>query len=201
MFTLTENLEWSDTEEAFLQRWFTDQQFLVRAVTIIRHLEDTPREDVAYVLREQHRGKKELNTQPRKQEVLACFLKDYDYRRLECTVYREEELPGAFECPQSILESLQPTTDPQARIWRAQCWLRVQHPLQTGDRIAFALELPIPRIPAGKPFTLTWVGSQLHFTDAQGQSYHIPLWQHYPYLVLTPSLEDAREGVSDSGGK
>lgn len=182
MFTIVENLE-ASTVETFLQRWFTIENFRVTAVEVVCHLEDAPREDVAYILREQklRRGRRNIDVA---KDVLIAFLKDYDSRRLECHVYQEQEMPGAFDCPRSILEQLSPSTDQAVLAWRKQCWQRLQHPLENGDTIAFDVDISVPPIPAGVPVTVEWRGLTPLFTNEYGH-YHVPLWRMYPYSILS----------------
>ena len=189
MLTITENLEASETAETFLQGWFTSDHFRVTAVEVVRYLEDVPREDVAYVLREQQRrGRRRIDAA---KEVLIAFLKDYDYRRLECLVYCEREMPLAFDCPRSILEQLPPSEDQVVLAWREQCWQRQRHPLSHGDIIAFDVAIPVPFIPAGVPLKVKWRGSSPVFTNTLEQSYQVPLWRMYPYSILSESRTDS----------
>lgn len=191
MFTITEDIPASENVETFLHRWFTVETFRVTAVEIVCHLEDVPREDVAYILREQKSGRGERNVDATK-EVLIAFLKGYDLFRLECQIYREREMPLAFDCPGTILEQL-PSDDQTVLAWREQCWQRQRHSLENGDIIAFHVDIPTPFIPAGLPVTVKWDASIPLFVDELGQSYHIPLWRMYPYSILSAGHADVRE--------
>jgi len=174
MYYIHETLNASETIETFLQRWFTQKPYLVQFVTIVRHLQDVPREDVAYVLRKRRNGEN---------EVLIVFLKDYDVHRIECHGYREQEMPGAFDCPRSILEQLPPSTDQVVLAWRKQCWQRIHTPLRTGDTITFDVNTPL--VPAGVPVEMIWESSSPVFINSTGQRFHVPLWKMYPYSLLS----------------
>ncbi len=184
MLTITENLSALETVETFLQQWFTVEPFRVTSVGIVRHLEDAPREDVAYILREQklRRGRRNVDVE---KEVLIAFLKSYDLYRLECQVYREREMPLAFDCPLTILEQLTPSEDQVVFAWREQCWQRQRHPLENGDTITFVVDIPVPFIPAGVPVTVKWDASIPVFVDELERCYHVPLWRMYPYSILS----------------
>lgn len=181
MFTITGDLEATETVETFLQRWFTMKPWCVTVIEVVRYQEDIPRQDVAYVLREQRQqGMKNADDA---KEVLVVFLKDYDHR-LEGYVCQEQEMPLAFDCPSSILEQLPPSTNQSVLTWRKQCWLRHEHPLVDGDIITFDVTIPTPSIPAGAPLTVELKDSTPVFINEQGQHYHVPYWRMYPFSFL-----------------
>lgn len=182
MYTITTNLSPEETEESWLRKWFTVGPFEVTFIEIVRHEEETPRNVVAYILREpkQRKGKS---------DVVIVFLKAYDFRRLEGHVYREQERPLAFDCPCSILQRLSPTSDAEAIAWRDQCWQRVYRPLHHKDTITFTVEVPTLPVPPGTPLDVELsAGSRPLFRDKQGQPYRIPFWYMYPYRFLSAPL-------------
>jgi hypothetical protein len=179
MFTIADDIAPAETQEAFLKRWLTLDKRRVPLVAVVRHLEETPREDVAYILREHKRGGRGRTDGP---QMLIAFLKAYDPHRLECQIYREEEMPFAFECPQALLSQLDTTTDPLALHWRAQCWQRLLQPLADGDTIAFQAVVPGIAKPPGTPLRVEFVEGAPVFVELQGQQRcRVPLWRMFPY--------------------
>jgi hypothetical protein len=182
MFTFGEDLAPGKTPEAFLKQWLTLDRRAVPQIEVVRHLEESPREDVAYIVRDRHVGEEKAASIP---EMLVAFLKVYPPNRLEATVYREEELPFAFDCPRALLERLGPTMDRGALLWRTQCWLRLLHPLHDGDLIAFQSIVPCGLLPIGAPLRVEFSGQIPVFVALDGQQrYRVPLWRMFPYAYL-----------------
>jgi hypothetical protein len=184
MFTVVENLDPGVSPEAFLRSFLTLDRRHVPLVEVVRR-DESPRQDVAYILRTRPREAGEVGGP----EMLVAFLKDYAPNRLECQVYREGELPYAFDCPRALLEQLGPTNDPPALQWRAQCWQRLLHPLCEGDVIAFLTVLPGGMVPAGTPLCVEFVREGFPvFVEIDGRErYTMPLWPMLPYAYLGES--------------